>query len=530
VIAKAGIPIAISSALSIVLCAGLSLQAQTDPSLSQPAGISVQDSTNELSVSVGKAVLIDCAQPIARIAIGSGEIAEASAINRTEIMINGKTSGETSLIIWDIHGGRQFFTVTVLAAASISSDKLQGIRRELKSELPGQSVKISEENGSIFLRGTVKDLSSSQRAVTIASTVGKVVNLLSVEVPKAEPQILLKVRFASVDRNKAAQMGINLFNLGAGNFVGGLTTGQFSAPQIGSSVSSGSSSSSSTGSISGTGATALLTNELNLLAYYPGLGIGADIEAMEAKGLTELLAEPNLIASNGKQASFLAGGEYPFPVAQAGSGGGTTISIQWKEYGVRLSFIPTITPRGTIRLQVAPEVSALDFADAVSVAGYSVPALTVRKVQSEAEMADGQSLIIGGLLDNRETETFQKVPFIGNIPVLGKFFQSMSKTRTNTELIVIVTPEFIDPIPAGSALPELKYPAKFMPPNSGIPMQNPDAKTPTNTPAPAPASIPVEKLIDSMKPEKPLVTDAGSYGSSSGSSASQGTSSAAPAQ
>jgi pilus assembly protein CpaC len=526
--AKAGIPIASLSALTYALCAGLSLQAQTTTTLSHPAAVSVQDSANELAVPVGKSVLIDCAQPISRVAIGASEVAEAAAINRTEVMVTGKSAGETSLILWDTKGGRQFFNVTVLAAQSISSDKLQGIRRELKSELPGQTVKISTENGTVFLRGTVKDLNSSERAVKIVSTIGKVINLLDVEVPKAEPQILLKVRIASIDRAKAKKLGINLFNLGAGNFVGGVTTGQFSAPVIGASTSTSSSSSSTSGSFSGTSATALLTDELNLMAYYPGLGLGADIEAMESSGLTQLLAEPNLVASNGKQASFLAGGEYPFPVVQGGST--SSVTVEWKEYGVRLNFIPTITPRGTIRLQVAPEVSALDFADSVTVAGYQVPALTVRKVQTETEMADGQSLIIGGLLDNRETETLMKVPFIGDVPVLGKFFRSMSRTKSNTELIVIVTPEFIDPIPANATLPDLKYPQKFLPPNSSTSMHTPDAKTPTNTPAPAPTTMPVETLIESMKAGKALVTESSTSGSSSNSSSGQGsTGAAAPA-
>jgi pilus assembly protein CpaC len=239
-----------------------------------------------------------------------------------------------------------------------------------------------------------------------------------------------------------------------------------------------------------------------------GLPMGVDIEALESEGVAQVLAEPNLLAANGHEASFLAGGEYPFPVAQSGTaGGGSTISIQWKEYGVRLNFIPTITPRGTIRLQVSPEVSALDFADAVEVGGSEVPALTFRRVKDEVELGDGQSFVIGGLLNNTETETFQKVPFLGDIPILGKFFQSQSKTRANTELIVIVTPEIVDPIPAGANLPKLKYPSKFLPPNSGIPMYNPDGKPAGETPTPPPATLPVEKLIESQKPETPLVIE-----------------------
>jgi pilus assembly protein CpaC len=193
----------------------------------------------------------------------------------------------------------------------------------------------------------------------------------------------------------------------------------------------------------------------------------------------------------------------------------------FKEYGVRLNFIPTITPRGTIRLQVAPEVSALDFADAVTISGFTVPAITVRRVKTEVELGDGQSFAIGGLLDNRETETFSKIPFLGDIPILGKFFQSKATNRINTELIVIVTPEIVAPVPAGTNVQLPKYPSKFLPPNSDVPMHTPDAKTPESTPAPAPATMPVEKLIESMKPEKQLTIDSSS-GSGGGSSSMTG--------
>jgi pilus assembly protein CpaC len=184
----------------------------------------------------------------------------------------------------------------------------------------------------------------------------------------------------------------------------------------------------------------------------------------------------------------------------------------FKEYGIRLNFIPTITPRGTIRLQVAPEVSALDFANEVTIDGFAEPAITTRKVNTEIELADGQSFVIGGLLDNTESETFKKIPFLGDIPVLGKLFQSTDKKRANTELIVIVTPEIVAPIPAGEPLPTLKFPTKFLTSNSGIPMHTPDTKTAANTLPPAPATISVDKLIESMKPETPLTVEGGGFG------------------
>jgi pilus assembly protein CpaC len=196
----------------------------------------------------------------------------------------------------------------------------------------------------------------------------------------------------------------------------------------------------------------------------------------------------------------------------------------FKEFGVRLNFIPTVTPRGSIRLQVAPEVSSLDFSNAVQIAGFQVPAISSRKVNTEVELNEGQTFVIGGLLDNRETETMQKVPFIGDIPVLGKFFQSMSRNRTNTELIVLVTPELVDPIPAGQAPPELKYPAPFLPPNSPLPMTHPETKDAGAAKPQSPQSVPVEKLIESRKPEKPLIIDQGfsvNSGTSTGGSANQ---------
>jgi pilus assembly protein CpaC len=503
--ARAGVTLAFFSALTFVFSATAALRAQTSAPAPQPASMTSQDSANELSIAVGKSVVLDLARPVTRIVVGLGDFAQASAISPTQVLVNGKAPGETSLIMWDTSGGRQFFNVSVRASSFVANDRLDAIRRELRTELPGQSLKITQEGGNIFLRGTVTDLTSSDRAVLIASTAGKVVNLLNVNVPVNEPQILLKVRFASVDRSKSRQLGLNLFSTGFGNTIGGINTSQFSPPSV-------------TVPSAGNSATTTLSNELNLFAFYPGMNLGATIEAMESKGLVQVLAEPNLLAKNGKQASFLAGGEYPYPVAQSsGTGGTAPITIMFKQYGVLLNFIPTITPRGSIRLQVAPEVSALDFTNAVEVSGFTIPAISVRRVKTEVELQDGQSFAIGGLLDNRDTETYDKIPFLGDIPILGKFFQSIQRTKTNTELIVIVTPEIVAPIPAGAPLPALKYPEKFLPPNSNVPMYTPDAKTAESTPPPAPTSIPVEKLLDSMKPETPLVVEGSmTPGSSSG--------------
>lgn len=515
---KAGLFNALFSTFSLIVCAQPGLHAQAfKPAV--PVAARSRDSVQELLAVVGGSTLIDCAHPVERVTVGLGGFAEATAISRTEILVNGKAPGVTTLIIWETDGERQIFNVTVRASAYEADDRLAGIRREFEKDLPGQALIVRSENGTIFLSGTARDIRSSNRAVQVASAFGKVVNLLNVEVPAAEPQILLKVIFASVDRSLSTQLGMNLFTNGLGNTIAGASTGQFAPPTL--TLPSGT-----------TPATAILSNELNLFAFYPGLKLGATIQALESKGLVQVLAEPNVLAENGKQASFLAGGEYPYPVVQgaSGSGSGPTVTIQFKEYGIRLNFIPTITPRGTIHLQVAPEVSALDFTNALEVSGFAVPAIDVRKVNTEVELGEGQSFAIGGLLDDRETQTLQKIPFLADIPVLGKFFKSISKNKTNTELIVIVTPEIVFPIPVGGTLPHLNYPEKFLPSNSGTQMNIPDSNPARTLAAPPPATIPVEQLIDSMKPEKPLLIDNSSSGASgaSGSGSGGGSASSAP--
>jgi pilus assembly protein CpaC len=514
---RSRIPFALLCALAIAICAEAILPAQT-PGPATPAGQSAsRDAANELSVTVGKSALVDFTRPVIRVAVGLGDVAEATAVSPTEVMVNGRAPGNTSLIVWEQGGERQFFNVAVHPSRAASDDILTSLRRELKIALPGQNITVASENNLVFLRGTVNDLASSDRAVQMASSAGKVVNLLYVNVPPPPPQILLKVRFAAVDRNKSNQLGLNLFSTGATNTLGTVTTGQFSPPSV--TVPSANSP-----------AVATISNALNIFLFRPDLNLGATIAAMEQQGLAQILAEPNIIAEDGKQASFLAGGEYPYPTVQGTAGGvGGAITISFKEFGVRLNFIPTITPRGTIRLQVAPEVSALDFSNAVTISGFTEPAITVRRVRTVVELNEGQSFAIGGLLDNRETQTFTKIPFIGSVPILGKLFQSIQKNRTNTELIVIVTPEIVAPIDAGQPIPQLNYPEKFLPPNSNMPMTNPTA--PTNSTAPTtpgpsatgvkpPLTIPVEQLIKSMQPEKPLVTEGSSGGYGSGSSGS----------
>ncbi len=492
-------------------------QTTTAQTPAQATAQTEEESPNDLFVNVGKSVIVNSSLPIERVSVGFGDVAEARAVSPQEVLVNGKVPGQTSLIIWQQGGSKLFFDVTVQPSRFANSSRLDILRRQLGRELPGQKIDASVENDLIFLRGSAKDLTSADRALAIASALGKAVNLLYVDVPAPEAQILLKVRFASVDRSLSSQLGINLFSTGAARTIGSVTTQQFSPPTLSSGPSS-----SSSGGVTSNGVTATLSNALNLFFFRPDLNLGATIQALEARGLVETLAEPNVLAENGKEASFLAGGEFPYPVVQGGNVGGTTaITIQFRQFGVRLNFIPTITPRGTIRLQVAPEVSALDYANGITLQGFTVPGISVRNVNTEVELAEGQSFAIGGLLDNRETETLNKVPFIGDIPILGKFFQSRNKSRSNTELMVIVTPQIVRPMPAGRPIPVPNFPVPFLPPNTpkeiATPGQNVTGPVPVTPPV---ASVPVESLIQSLA-EKPLVVTSTSSSYASGSPQAQ---------
>jgi pilus assembly protein CpaC len=483
----ATMPLACLLALSFVSAAPGPQVESGQPTPSGPAAQSDPAVPTSLLLTAGKSVIVDSPLAIQRISVGFGDIAEATAIGPRELLLNGKSPGVTSLIIWEQGGARQFFDITVAASHFLADSRLEGIKRQIDRELPGQGVNLSFENETVFLRGTVRDMTSADRAVSIASTLGKTVNLLYVDVPPPEAQILLKVKFASVDRSLSTQLGLNIISTGAARTVGSITTQQFSPPGFAAVQSN-------------TPVSASLADALNLFFFRSDLNLGATIQALEAKGLLEILAEPNVLAENGRQASFLAGGEFPFPSVSSASGGTPVVSIQFREFGVRLTFIPTITPRGTIHLQVAPEVSALDFTNGLSVSGFNVPALTTRKLNTQVELSEGQSFAIGGLLDNRATDTFEKIPFIGDVPILGKLFQSKSVAKTNTELIVIVTPELVRPIRAGQILPALKFPGPFLEPNTGINPMTPglDATGPVPV-TPPKETIPVEKLLQSLR-------------------------------
>jgi pilus assembly protein CpaC len=440
----------------------------------------------DLFVTVGKSLVVDSPVNIQRVSVANGDLAEALAVNPREVLVNGKATGETSMIIWQQGGNRLFFDLTIRA----SNAKVAAVQQEIDREMQGQDVKVSYDNEMVFLHGTVKDLTSSDRAAAIAASLGKTVNLLHVMVPPTEAQILLKVRFYDVDRTVTQSLGINIISTGATNTIGRVTTGQFSPPSITTTP--------------GQPATVTYSDLLNIFLFRPDLNLGATIEALENQNLLQSLAEPNVLAINGKTASFLAGGEFPYPTLQGGGGGLGQVTIQFKEFGIRLNFTPIITPRGTIRLHVMPEVSSLDFANGLNFEGFTIPALDTRRVETEVELEEGQSFAIGGLLNNTLTQTLSRVPGLANIPLLGKLFQSRNITKSNTELLVVVTPELVRPIPKGQPVPEIKPPKEWLKGPAGVP-RTPGMDITGPVPARPPKdAVPIEQMIQSQRPMPPL--------------------------
>jgi len=258
------------------------------------------------------------------------------------------------------------------------------------------------------------------------------------------------VQFAEVDRVKLEQFGFNILSTGAANTPGAISTGQFGAPSLGTS---GLITSSIGASAQGFTTSLSASNLLNIFLFRPDLNLGATVQDLQQRNVLQILAEPNLMARSGEPAKFLAGGEFPFPVVQGGTGNSTAVTIQFKPFGVRLDFTGTIEGE-TIRLKIAPEVSTLDFTNAVTISGFVVPAISTRRAETVIDLRNGQSFGIAGLMDRRTTQQLSKVPGIGDIPILGQLFRSKNFSRTNTELLVMVTPSIVDPLTENSPPPQ----------------------------------------------------------------------------
>ncbi|HKT89640.1 MAG TPA: type II and III secretion system protein family protein [Candidatus Sulfotelmatobacter sp.] len=427
-------------------------QAETTPQPQAPAPTQTQTATlpsqsqqtqgsAPLRVMVGKSLLINTTERLKRISITDPSIAFAQVITPTQILVHGKAPGEVSLLIWDELERSRSFDLRVDVDVSACAEEEHRV-------FPDEQISVTPSRAAIVLSGHVSNEDVAKRAGELAGAYSpKVVNVLTFG-PVGAQEILLQVKFAEVDRTALTQLGVNFLSTGATNTIGTITTGQFGGfgQQNLTTLNGKTTSESQT-----------IQNVLNLFVFRPDINFGAIIEALETKNLLQILAEPNLIALNGKQASFLAGGQFPFPIVQPGAGF-TAVTISFKEFGVRLQFTPEIMPNGNIHLKVAPEVSTLDFANALTISGFTVPALSTRKADTEFELQDGQSFVIAGLMDNRVTDIYNKIPGLGDIPILGTFFRSKSLQKSNSELMVLCTVHRISPNTEQPAGPKTAQP------------------------------------------------------------------------
>jgi len=410
-----------------------------------------------LHLIVDRSLVVTSPAQITRVSLANPDICDAVVVSPTEILLNGKTAGATSLVIWGQSGQMQTFDIYVdLDVLDLTGD--------IRNTFPNEQVKVSVSKNIVTLSGHVSSAEVADKILELAqSMVPKkqdVVSLLEVPAPPSG-EVLLKVRFAEVDRSALRTLGVNIMSLPPAKNIGAISTGQFSPPSLQGGQMTGGSGGFQLGSL------------LNVFIFRPDINLASTIEALQTQNLLQILAEPNVLAQSGTPASFLSGGEFPFPVVQAsGAGSVPVVTIQFRQFGVRLDFTPTILPGDEIHLKVNPEVSSLDYSNALTLQGFTVPALATRRVESEMNLRDGQSFVIAGLMDNRVTKQLQKIPGLGDIPLLGKIFQSESLNKSKTELLVLVTPQIVHPLPPGQVPYGPQFPIKFLPPATG-----PQAKT-----------------------------------------------------
>jgi pilus assembly protein CpaC len=419
----------IAAALIVIMVAPALSQVQT--AAARPTGAVNTGSTvafegeavEHVDLLVGRSAIIRTQRPIKRVSLPKPDIADALVTSPNEVLVHGKMPGTISLLVWADTGQIRSYDVAVRR-------DLSELEARVAQLFPGEPIVISSNGADVVLSGTVSSKYVVDKASTLAAGYVEkkenVVNLLKQDEGLATNQVLLRVRFAEVSRTALQELGASFFT-GAGGYkdwIARSTTQQFPAPDFDADKG------------------LVFSDFLNILAFNTKEQLGAVVRALQTKGLFQSLAEPNLVTQNGKEASFLAGGEFPYPVVQGG-GANQSVTIVFKEFGVRLRFTPTITGADSVHLKVAPEVSALDFANAVSVEGFRVPALSTRRTETEVELRDGQTFAIAGLIDNSVTQTMNKIPGLGDIPILGLLFKSRAYQKNATELVVMITPQIL---------------------------------------------------------------------------------------
>jgi pilus assembly protein CpaC len=419
---------ALASFIIVVLVAAP--QAQQAPQApaaafsNEPAGAAGLDTSTptDIDLLVGRSTVLNVGAPIARVSLTVPDVADALVTAPGQILIHGKQPGTISLFVWDRGGAIKTYEVSVRR-------DLSTLTEQLKQLFPGEPISVTGSGKDVVIAGTVSSKYVIEKAADVAAGyVAKkedVVNRLKQQEGVASNQVMLRVRFAEVSRSALQELGASFVASGfKSDWSGRTTTGQFPAPQW-----------DEDGKL-------VFSDFLNLFLFNSKQGLGGVVRALQNKGLFQSLAEPNLIATNGKEASFLAGGEYPYPVVQPSSGG-NSVTIMFKEFGIRLNFTPTVLAGDLINLKVRPEVSALDFTNAITLSGFRIPALSTRRTETEVELRDGQTFAIAGLMNNTVTSTMSKIPGIGDVPILGLLFRSKAHQKNQTELVVMITPTII---------------------------------------------------------------------------------------
>lgn len=439
---------------------------------------------DSVRLMVGRSAVVSMGSPIARVSLTSADVADALVTSPTELLINGKTPGTISMFVWDRAGAIKRYEVIV-------QRDLARLSEQMKQVFPEENIEVQSNGRNIALSGTVSNKDVIERAINLSTGYVEkkddVVSLLTLQEGAPTNQVLLKVRFAEVSRSALTELGAGFFTspTGVNSYLGRTTTGQFAAPTwtdqkwTKDGLSFGDNVTSAEGKFS-------ISDFLNLFFFSQKYDLGAAIRALQQRGLFESLAEPNLVAESGKEASFLAGGEFPVPIAQP-SAGTTTVTVQFKEFGIRLTFTPVVNGN-RVHLKVRPEVSTLDFGNAVTLGGFRIPALSTRRTETELELMDGQTFAIAGLMNNTMSKTLQKIPGIGDIPILGLLFKSQAAQKERTELVVMITPHILPNNSRGVTAELPRTPESFLPPDperKTMPMP-PPAFTPERTSAPAP--------------------------------------------
>jgi pilus assembly protein CpaC len=420
------------------------------------------DDMNALRLTVGRSALVDFGEPISRVSLTKADVADALVTSPNQLLVHGKLPGAISMFVWNRGGNVKRYEIQV-------QRDLEALNEQFKTLFPGENIQAHSNGKAVVLSGSVSRKEVTEKAIAVAAGYVEkkedVVTLLAAQAGPPAQQVLLRVRFAEVSRSAISELGASYFTspTGVKNTIGRIAMPQAPGPTYTDlewqkeSSDFGAPVTSASGKIN-------FGDFLNLFFFNQRYDLGVLIRAMQQRGLFQSLAEPNLVAESGKEASFLAGGEFPVPVAQ-GSGANLAISVQFKEFGIRLNFTPNING-DRVRLKVRPEVSTLDFGNAVVLNGFRIPALSTRRTETEIELRNGQTFAIAGLLNNQMQSTMQKIPGIGDIPILGYLFRNKVANKEQTELVVMITPEILPTDSPGVTNQLPRTPDTFMPPVS----------------------------------------------------------------